>query len=118
VKHLQQSLTLTGLDTATFQNVSENIIAIYHLFQCLLGKNSIQDLTAIGQIEGLLSIDMSNHYFTPRWDGLSATGIPFSTDIDPYGFLTKAAGTSLFHSKDNKVYYYEQVSDGNGGDHR
>jgi len=72
VKHLRQSLTLTGLNTATFQSVSENIIAIYHLFQCFLGKDCIQDLTAIGQLEDSLSIDMSNRYFTPRRDGQCA----------------------------------------------
>jgi hypothetical protein len=118
VKHLWQSLTLTGLNTATFQSVSENIIAIHHLFQRFLGKDCIQDLTAIGQLEDSLSIDMSNRYFTPRRDGQCATEIPFSTDVDPHGFLTKVAGTSLLHSEDNEVYYYERVSDGNRGDQR
>jgi hypothetical protein len=66
-----------------------------------------------------VSIDMSNRYFTPRrQETLGTTEIPFSTDVDPHGFLAKAAGTSLVHTDENAVHYYERVLKDNGEDYR
>jgi len=119
VRHLRQSLTLTGFNTSTFQSVSENIGAVHDLFGRFIGKDSLQALTCIGGFGEYVSIDMSNRYFTPRREEtLGATEIPFSTDVDPHGFLGKAAGSGLFHSDENVVHYYERVFKDNDEDYR
>lgn len=119
MKHLHQSLTHTGLNTSTFQSVSESIVAIHDFFGRFIGKESLQELTAVGRFEDYLSIDMSNRYFTPRREGtLGVAEIPFSADVDPHGFLAKAGGTALFHSDDNEVHYYERVFKENGDGYR
>ena len=84
VRHLRQSLTLTGFNTSTFQSVSENIAVVHELFGCFLGKDSLQPLLCVSGFGEYVSIDMSNRYFTPRWDEtLGTTEIPFSPDVDP-----------------------------------
>ncbi|KIM38065.1 hypothetical protein M413DRAFT_76431 [Hebeloma cylindrosporum] len=118
VKHLRQSLTVTGLNTATFQTVSENIGAVHHFFKRFIGKDALQDITAIGQFEEYMSIDMGNRYFTPRRDAPLATETPFSADVDPHGYLMNAAGTTLIHMEENEVYYYERILEENGTDYR
>ena len=119
MKHLHQSLTHTGLNTSTFQSVSESIVAIHDFFGRFIGKESLQELTAVGRFEDYLSIDMSNRYFTPWREGtLGVAEIPFSADVDPHGFLAKAGGTALFHSDDNEVHYYERVFEENGDGYR
>jgi len=119
VRHLRQSLTLTGFNAPTFQTVSENIAAVHDLFGRFVGKESLQELTATGMFGEYVFIDMSNRYFTPRrQETLGTTEIPFSTDVDPHGFLAKAAGTSLVHTDENAVHYYERVLKDNGEDYR
>ena len=110
VRHLRQSLTLTGFNTSTFQSVSENIATVHELFGHFIGKDSLQPLTYISGFGEYVSINMANRYFTPRWaETLGATEIPFSTNVDPHGFLGKAAGSGLFHSDKNVVHCYERV---------
>jgi len=119
IKHLRQSLTLTGLNAPTFQKVSENIAAIHELCGRFIGKDSLQDLTAIGGFEEYLAIEMSNRYFTPRrQETLGVIEIPFSADVDPHGLLAKGAGTAFIHTEDNEVYYYERAFKENGEDYR
>ena len=119
VRHLHQSLTLTGSNALTFQSVSENIAAVHDLFSCFVSKELLQELTATGIFGEYVSINMSNCYFTPHQQKtLGTTEIPFSTDVDPHGFLTKAAGTSLVHTDENTVHYYERVLKDNGKDYR
>jgi len=99
--------------------VSENIAAVHDLFGHFVGKESLQELTATGMFGEYVSIDMSNCYFTPcRQETLGTTEIPFSTDVDLHGFLVKAAGTSLVHTDENAVHYYERVLKNNGKDYR
>jgi hypothetical protein len=97
----------------------ENIVVIHNFLGHFIGKDLIQELTAVGRFEDYLSIDMSNCYFTPRRKGtLGVAKIPFSADVDPHGFLDKAGGTTLFYSNNNKVHYYERVFKENGDGYR
>ena len=112
VKYLRQGVTITGLNTATFQRVSENINAIHHFFARFIGKDSLQPLTVVSHFEEYLSIETSNRYFTPRRAGtIGATEIPFSPHVDPHGYLARGAGSKFFHSEDNEVRYYEKITE-------
>ena len=92
---------------------------VHELFRCFIGQDSLQELTSVSAFGEYVSIDMSNCYFTPHWEEtLGATEIPFSTDVDPHGFLAKAAGMGLFHSKENIMLYYERVFKDNDEDYR
>lgn len=116
MKYLRQSISLTGFNTPTFKRVSENIHAIQEFFQRFIGKDSLQELTVIGDFEDALSIDMGNRYFTPHRGALPGSmAIPFSSDVDPHSYLFKAGGSTLFHSEDNIVGYYTKVLDQTGG---
>ena len=59
-----------------------------------------------------------SRYFTPKNEvSNAAAGIALGDDIDPEGYLSRAAGTGYIHTADNQVYYFErQVKSTN--DHR
>ncbi|KIM35729.1 hypothetical protein M413DRAFT_32286 [Hebeloma cylindrosporum] len=119
VRHLRQSVSLTGFNTSTFETVCENIAAIHDFFASFIGKDSLQELTSIGRFEDHRCIDTSNRYFTSRRQGTSGPKeIPLKPDVDPHGYLMAAAGTALYHSEENEVYYYERVVKDDGDDYR
>ncbi|CAA7263691.1 unnamed protein product [Cyclocybe aegerita] len=62
---------------------------------------------------GYLTIDMVNHYFTPRSQASPDQIISFSFAIDPDGILAACTtdGT-LVHTEDNSVEYYERYQEG------
>ena len=54
------------------------------------------------------ALELSNRYFTPRKDMAEGGELFLSVDIDPYGYLAKAAGTALCHTEENAVLYFER----------
>ena len=54
------------------------------------------------------ALELSNRYFTPRKDMVEGGELVLSADIDPYGYLAKAAGTTLCYTEENKVLYFER----------
>ena len=54
------------------------------------------------------ALELSNRYFTPRKDMAEGGELVLSTDIDPYGYLAKAAGTALCYTEENAVLYFER----------
>jgi len=56
-------------------------------------------------------LQASNCYFTPRKDALNASEIPLAPDVDPYGILAKAVGSTLMHTEEN---YYERTTSSDG----
>jgi hypothetical protein len=60
------------------------------------------------------AIDVANRYFTPRGSADSKEIQPLTAEVDPNGYLAKAAGTTYVHTEENKVYYFEKAIDGKG----
>jgi hypothetical protein len=54
------------------------------------------------------ALELSNRYFTPRKDIAEGGELVLSADIDPYGYLAKAAGTALCYTEENAVLYFER----------
>ena len=54
------------------------------------------------------ALELSNRYFTPQKDMVEGSELVLSTDVDPYGYLAKAAGTALCYTEDNAVLYFER----------
>ena len=57
---------------------------------------------------------MSSRYFSLKKDFPTSKSVPFSSDIDPKGILTRAAGTNYVHADQNVVSYYERSVASNG----
>jgi hypothetical protein len=107
VKFLRQGVQVTGLGNASFDSLSADIARIHALFKRAIGP-FLQDEAAVSQFEGLLAIDASNRYFNPRTGRSQQDECPITADIDPKGYLTKAAGDLFVHTEENKVRYYEK----------
>ena len=54
------------------------------------------------------ALELSNRYFTPRKDIAEDNKLILSADIDPYGYLANAAGTTLCYTEENAVQYFER----------
>ena len=61
--------------------------------------------------EGFMAIDAANRYFTVRRGGNHEEEVPITDDMDPKGYLRKAAGATYVHTEENKVYYFEKCED-------
>jgi hypothetical protein len=113
---LRQSVQVTGLGNTSFDRLSEDIARIQALFKRAIGP-FLQDEAAVSQFEEFAAIDASNRYFTPRTGRNLKDERPITADIDPKGYLMKAAGDLFVHTEENKVRYY-QKHEGSAGEIR
>jgi hypothetical protein len=95
------------MGNSTFDNATVNLARIHAIFKRIIG-NQLADDAVHSDYEGHKVIDTSNRYFTPRDSKGDIESVPLGNDVDPCGFLIKAAGNSYVHTKDNKVYYYQK----------
>jgi hypothetical protein len=51
-----------------------------------------------------------NRYFSPRGGAASEEIRPLTAEVDPNGYLAKAAGSMYVHKEGNKVYHYEKMT--------
>ena len=106
---MRQSVQVTGLGNTSFENLLADIARIQALFKRAAGP-FLQDEAAVSQFEEFAAIDASNRYFNPRTTSgrNQEDECPITSDIDPKGYLKKAAGDLFVHTKENKVRYYEK----------
>jgi len=86
---------------------------IYAIFKRAIGPQ-LQDDVGTSQDDGYAAIDTSNRYFTTRTAGNQEGECLITDDMDPKGYLRKAAGTTYVHTEENKVYYFELKQDERG----
>ena len=73
-----------------------------------MGTEKLEECQIITSYKEMSALELSNRYFTPRKDIAEADELILSADIDPYGYLAKAAGTALCHTEENAVLYFER----------
>ena len=116
MKHLCQSATLTAFGNLVFNKPIKSIAAIYAIFRRAIGDDLLVSGSALhSTYEEFQAIDIANWYFTPRGGADLEEIRSLTTEVDPNGYLAKAAGSTYVHTKENKVYYYERINDGQGG---
>jgi len=86
---------------------------------CAIFKRAIgaqlHDEAGFSQEDRFVAIDASNRYFSLRVGSNQEAECAITDDIDPKGFLRKAAGTTYIHTNENKVCYFEMYEDDTGG---
>ena len=112
-KYLRQSATLTAFGNPVFNKPIENIAAIYAIFKRAVGDSLIES-AVYSMYEEYPTIDIANQYFTPRGGANSEEIQPLTAEVDPNGYLAKAAGSMYVHTEENKVYYFEKAGNGKG----
>ena len=114
IRHLRQSISITGLSVTEFQEQVNIIADVEALLSRAVGEDNMQPCTIVGNLDGHSVLQASNRYFTPRKDAPNASEIPLAPDVDPYGILAKAVGSTLMHTEENVVYYYECTTSSDG----
>jgi len=76
-------------------------------FNRAVGEDRVDHCGIIGVFEGQNCLEISNRYFTPCKEVPHEPEIQFSSDVDPYGNLKQAAGSSLIHCEENVVQYFD-----------
>jgi hypothetical protein len=114
-RFLKQSVQITGYGTQSFDKLTTNMARIYAIFKRTIGPQ-LQDEAGFSQEDGFVAIDASNRYFTDRFRSRNQdVECAISDEMDPKGYLRKAAGTTYIHTEENKVYYFEKCEDQNRG---
>lgn len=86
---------------------------IQAIFKRAIGPQ-LQDEAGFSQQNGFTAIDTSNRYFSLRTESNQDDGCLISHEMDPKGYLKKAAGTTYIYTEENKVHYYETYEDNAG----
>ena len=105
---MRQSVSITGLQSSTFDNIIHTVAETHALFGRAVGTENLQECEIITSYKGMSALELSNRYFTPRKDMAEDSELVLSADIDPYGSLSKAAGTGLCYTEENAVLYFER----------
>jgi hypothetical protein len=111
VKYLRQSATLTAIGNPVFNKPIESIAAIFAIFKRAVGDR-LSESPVHSTYEDFPAIDVANRYFTPRSGADSKEIQSLTTEVDPNGYLAKAAGATYVHTEENKVYYFEKTDHG------
>jgi hypothetical protein len=109
-KYLKQSIMLTGLGGHSFAQCIDNIYAIQDMFAPEFPQDALEDWTPsrCGEFD---AVDISNRYFTSRYDMNGEAPIPFQSNVDPDRILTNALSNDFVHLQDNEVEYYEAMQE-------
>jgi hypothetical protein len=112
VKYLRQSATVTAFGHSIYDVLIANIAIIHSIF-----KRAVGDCLAEEGINSMFeewpAIDVANRYFTPKAVARTEDIRPIGINIDPFGYLSKAASSSFVHTEDNKVYYFQRKESAN-----
>jgi len=96
------------MGNASFDNVAVSLAIIHAMFKRVISSQLEED-AAHSDFKGYRVLDTSNRYFTPKDGNSDIENLPLGDEVNPHGFLVKAAGGAYMHTQDNKVCYYEKV---------
>jgi hypothetical protein len=105
--YMRQSVMLTGLSSAKFNDALASMRAIEDMFRQMVPHGTMDDW-APSSFRGHTTIDISNRYFTPAHRASQDDEqVLFSVAVDPDRILSMAMGNEFIHTEDNEVEYYE-----------
>lgn len=110
VRFLKQSVQITGFGNKTFENLTTDIARIQTIFKRAIGPQH-QDETGLSQHDGFTAIDASNRYFSLKTERNQNGECTIGDEVDPKGYLKKAAGHMFIHTEENQVHYFEMCED-------
>ncbi|TFK59720.1 hypothetical protein BDN72DRAFT_905595 [Pluteus cervinus] len=109
---LHQSVTLSGLETATFEESLTALQEMYTVFSRQFPEGRLMPWQAgTSTLGDGGSITLSNRYFTKRSEGQQMQSVPFAANVDPKKILTRMLNSSLIHTEENDVQYFMRYGD-------
>jgi hypothetical protein len=109
VKFLRQSVTLTSFGTSTFEKGVKALDDVLQFFDRHIPENKLDECMIIDKCGDHLGIHLTNRYFTSRHESPNGSHIPFTSFVDPSGYLANLVGGSYFHGEQNVVKYYNRA---------
>ena len=107
VRYLRQSATVTAFGHSVYDVLIANIAIIHSIFRRAVG-DCLTEESVNSMFEEWSAIDVANRYFTPKAIARLEDIRPIGIDVDPFGYLNKAAGSCFVHTEENKVYYFQR----------
>ncbi|KAH7902896.1 hypothetical protein BJ138DRAFT_1120970 [Hygrophoropsis aurantiaca] len=111
LRHMRQSITITGLGHQSFDSAVSSLYALQPLLARNAGPGTFEKWQP-GEYKNVVSLNIQNRYFTLRKFADGAEKIPFNKLADPDGYLEDSNGRDLIHTDDNAVDYYASASAG------
>ncbi|KAF8229305.1 hypothetical protein L208DRAFT_1076303, partial [Tricholoma matsutake] len=114
--YLQQSVTVSRLDTTFFIDAVAAVNEIYGMFYHAFAEG-VLGLWNLTESHGL-SFEASNRYFTPWKQGMHLESVPFLETIDPFGVFAKMLASPdawYSHTEENEVEYCQGFKEPDGG---
>ncbi|TFK59341.1 hypothetical protein BDN72DRAFT_780871 [Pluteus cervinus] len=109
---LTQSVTLSGLGTAMFEESLSALKEMHTVFCRQFPEGRVLPLPTVESSVGVgESLTFSNRYFTKRSEGPHMKTVPFSSVVDPKKFFTRMLSSTLIHTEENEVQYFTRYSD-------
>jgi hypothetical protein len=105
---------VTAFGHSVYESLIANIATIHSIFRRAVGDRLAEECVN-STFEEWPAIEVANRYFTPKAVARMEDIRPVGTDVDPFGSLHKAAGSSFVHTEENKVLYFQR-KDGTNGD--
>ena len=105
---MRQSVSITGLQSSIFEKIIHTIAEINAAFDRAVGTEKLEECQIITSYKQMSALEVSNRYFTPRKDIAEGDELTLSADIDPHGYFVNAAGSTLCHTEENTVLYFER----------
>ena len=87
---------------------------IHAIFKRAIGPQLQDEGGGFSQQDRFTTIDTSNRYFSLRTGSYKDEECLLTHEMDPKGYLRKAAGTTYIHAEENRVHYYEMDKDRTG----
>jgi hypothetical protein len=114
-KYLRQSISITGLGTATFEQSVSAVKEIHGCYERSFSEKKLQGWNA-GQFGRYQALNLSNRYFTPKRDAPGLEDRPFSEGVDPKGILEAMKQAGYVHGEENEVKYFARRLDLRGNE--
>ncbi|TFK58137.1 hypothetical protein BDN72DRAFT_782474, partial [Pluteus cervinus] len=108
----QQSVTLSGLGTTTFEESLTALQEMYTVFSRQFPEGRLMPWQAgTSTLGDGGSFTLSNRYFTKRSEGQQMQSVPFPVNVDPKKILTRMLTSSLIHTEENDTQYFVRHGD-------
>lgn len=101
-----QRVVLTGYDQIPFQDSLKAITNINATFEVEVPDDQFEPFETL-EVDGLTCLKFTNRYLTPK-DSAGGHQILSLDDVDPRGYLKRAAGPRYVHTEENVVQYFRQ----------
>ncbi|KAH7907847.1 hypothetical protein BJ138DRAFT_1116335 [Hygrophoropsis aurantiaca] len=111
MRHIRQSVTLTGLGHQVFEQAVTTLYGINTLLERLEPPGTVEKWKP-SDYAGFTAINLQNRYFTPKRFANGLPSIPFDDMNDSNRYLRSCNNPDFVHTEENNVEFYASAKAG------